>query len=270
MQRLSISAAWEEAKAIFARDGRLLMAVALALVAFPAAVNSLINPRGTGAPVWADIVALGTSLVALAGQLALIRLALGPSITVGGAIGHGIRRTPTYLLSVIVIIAGLAIVAIPLALLLAVLGVPLDVRPIALSPAVLLVGFLYVGLLCFIGVRLILSAPVASAERVGPIAILRRSWTLTAGHWWPLFGFLLIFLVGAVILLLAVGAAVGVVIGLFIGSIQPMSAGALVLALVQSLVSAAVTTLFAVMVTRIYLQLVGRGEAQSSVPSSGI
>ena len=32
----------------------------------------------------------------LAGQLALIRLALGPSITVGGAIAHGVRRMPIY------------------------------------------------------------------------------------------------------------------------------------------------------------------------------
>ncbi len=270
MRRLSISTAWEEARGIFARDGRLLMAVALALVAFPAAVNSLINPKGTAAPMWADIITLATSLVALAGQLALIRLALGPSITVGGAIGHGIRRTPTYLVSVILIVVGLAIIAVPFAFLLTTLGVPLDVKPVAPNLAVFVVGFFYLGLLCFIGVRLILSAPVASAEEIGPIALLRRSWTLTAGHWWRLFGFLLIFLAGAIIVLLAVGTAAGVVIGLFIGRIQPMSAGALVLALVQSLISAAVTTLFAVMVARIYLQIAGPGEGQASVPSSGI
>ena len=35
MRQLSISAAWEETKAIIARDGSLLMAVALALVALP-------------------------------------------------------------------------------------------------------------------------------------------------------------------------------------------------------------------------------------------
>jgi hypothetical protein len=103
-----------------------------------------------------------------------------------------------------------------------------------------------------------MSSPVASLEDVGPIAILRRSWTLTAGHWWPLFGFLLVFVIGAGVLLLAVGAAIGSVVVLLMGPIHPLSASALIIALVQSLVSAAVTTLFAVMLTRIYLQLTDR------------
>ena len=44
------------------------------------------------------------SLIAIAGQLALIRLALSPSITVGGAIGHGIHRLPIYFLAALIII----------------------------------------------------------------------------------------------------------------------------------------------------------------------
>ena len=63
-----------------------------------------------------------------------------------------------------------------------------------------------------------MSAPVASAEAAGPIAIIRRSWTLTSGHWWHLFGFLLLFFIGAIVLLLAVSAAAGVVAGLFFGN----------------------------------------------------
>src|SRR6476661_1870756 len=88
MRGLSISAAWEETREILARDGRLLTTVALALIALPTTVNTLINPGGVNAastPLWMDCVALVAYLIALAGQLALIRLALGPSITVGGA-----------------------------------------------------------------------------------------------------------------------------------------------------------------------------------------
>ena len=44
MRRLSISAAWDESKVIFARDGQLLTAVALALVALPSTINGLLNP----------------------------------------------------------------------------------------------------------------------------------------------------------------------------------------------------------------------------------
>ena len=35
MRRLSISRAWEETKSVIARDGRLLVSVALALVVLP-------------------------------------------------------------------------------------------------------------------------------------------------------------------------------------------------------------------------------------------
>lgn len=274
MPALSISVAWEEAKAILARDGRLLTTVALALVALPTAVNSLINPGGLSTmstPLWVDIVAIVASLIALAGQLALIRLAIGPSITVGAAVAHGMRRMPIYFVAVFLIVIAIVILAIPLVFLLQALGVPLDrAARMSANPAATAVALLYGAFIAFLGVRLILSSPVASAERAGPIGILRRSWQLTAGHWWVLFGFVLIILVCAIILLMAVGAAAGVVIQLLIGSVQPMSAGALILALIQSLVSAAITTLFAVMLARIYVQLSGGGQAQASVPSSGI
>lgn len=259
MRALSISAAWDEAKAILAHDGRLLMTVALALVALPSTVNGLLNPggmNGSSAP-WLSLVAVLASVIALAGQLALIRLALGPSITVGGAIAHGFIRLPIYFVAVLLLVAALFLIAVPLVLLLAALGVPLAAKSMPMNGPAALVGLVFLGIAIFLGVRLILSSSVASAENVGPIAILKRSWQLTAGHFWQLFGFLLIFLVGAIILLVAVASAFGVAIGLLFGSIQPMSVGALILALVQALVSAAFTTLFAVMLARIYLQLAG-------------
>ena len=275
MRRLSISAAWDEAKAIMGHDGQLLMTVALALIALPSAINGLINPNGMRAgstPFWMDCVALVASLIALAGQLALIRLAIGPSVTVGGAIAHGFRRMPSYLVSILIIIVGMIIVLIPIVLLLAALGMPVqrDATKIVASPGSALAMIIFLCILIFVGVRLILSAAVASAERAGPIAILRRSWALTAGNWWPLFGFLVMFIVAAVIVLIAIGAALGAVVGIFAGPIQPLSASALILALIQALVSAAITTVFAVMLARIYLQLSGGGEAQAGVPSSGI
>ena len=70
------------------------------------------------------------------------------------------------------------------------------------------------------------------------------------------------------VVLLAVVSATGALVGLFIGSVQPLSTGALILALVQAVVSAAVSTLFFVMIARIYAQLAGR-DAQVSVRSSG-
>lgn len=272
MRSLSISAAWEETRAILARDGGLLMTVALALVALPSAVSNLVNPNGmssSATPWWVDLVAFLCSVIALAGQLSLVRLAIGPSITVGAAIAHGLRRMPIYFVAVLMLVLALFLLAIPCVILLGALGVPLTAKPIPVTMPVVLVSLLFVALILFFAVRLLMSSPVASAEDVGPVAILRRSWILTAGHWWPLFGFLLIFVIAALILLMAVGSAVGAVVILLMGPVQPMSAGALIVALVQALISAGITTLFAVMLARIYLQLTG-GAAQASVPSSGI
>lgn len=271
MSSLSISAAWDEAKAILARDGRLYMSVALAMIALPTAINALVNPRGMGdrsAPLWADCVGIVASLIALAGQLALIRLALGPSVTVGGAIAHGFRRLPGYFLAILIILFGFLVAAIPLVMVMVASGVPIQDKPPA-SPVLILAAILVAGLVIFIGVRFMLAATVASAERASPIAILKRSWRLTAGNFWPLVGFLIVYLIGAIILMFAVGSVAGALIGLTLGSIQPMSAGALLVALLQALVSAVVSTLFFVMIARIYLQLAGRGDVQAGVPSSG-
>ena len=272
MRHLSISAAWEESRAILSRDGGLLMTVALALIALPSLVSGLLNPAGLGASnaPWLDLVAFVASIIALAGQLALIRLAIGPSITVGAAIVHGLRRVPIYFLAVLILVLAIFLLAIPSVLVLIALGVPLDAKTIPMSMPVVVMTLLLMAITIYFGVRLLMSSPVASAEDVGPIAILARSWRLTAGHWWPLFGFLLIFIVGALVLLIAIGAAVGSVVALLLGKPEPMSAAALVIGLVQALVSAGVTTIFAVMLARIYLQLSGSEGVQPSVPRSGI
>lgn len=273
MAALSISRAWDETKAIVARDGKLLVSVALALVALPAAVTGVLSPKGMGdpaSPLLVDLVLLLASVIALAGQLALIRLALGPSITVGGAIGHGIRRMPVYLLSAIIIILALFLLAIPFAGALVAMGVPIEARDMPVTAPAVLVLLLYFAIVCFVGVRLLMSAPAASAEPIGPLAIIRRSWALTAGHWWRLFGFILLIFIGAVAVLLAASGAAGVLVGLALGPVEPMSASALIVALVQALVNAAVTILFAVMLARIYVQLSGRGDAVTGVPSSGM
>lgn len=273
MQALSISRAWEETRSLLLRDGKLFASVALALISLPTAVAGLINPSGmsdTSTPILVDLIALVASLIALAGQLALIRLALGRGETVGAAIAHGLRRLPIYLVAVLLIVAGLVVLGIPFAGVMLAAGIPLDRSgSVPNSPLVLLLALLYAAAACFFAIRFVLSTAVASAEPVGPIGILRDSWRLTAGHWWRLFGFVVLFFILAIVVLLAAGGAVGVAAGMLFGGIQPMSAGALVLALVQALLNAALTVLFTVMLACIYTQLAGRDEAQVSVPSSG-
>ena len=271
MQGLSISRAWEETRALLWREGKLATSVALAMIALPVTVAGLVNPSGTASmrdPLWIDIVMVICSLIVLSGQLALIRLALPPSTSVGDAIRHGLVRMPVYVAAAVLIAIGLLLAALPLVVILAAVGAPTDEAQLVQSPIFLFVCFVYLLFLCFIAVRMIMGSPAASAEPIGPIAIIRRSWTMTGGHWWRLFGFLILFLVGAGILLIAVSTVAGTIVSLFLGPLEPLSASALVTSLIEAVFQAAVSVIFAMMLARIYAQLSGR-DAQPSVPSSG-
>lgn len=269
MRNLSVSTAWDESKLILARDGRLLTTVALALVAFPTAVGALVNPSGNyglTTPGWLWAVAFFVYLVVLTGQLSMIRLALGPSITVGGAIGHGLRRMPIYVGGLFLVALGVLCLMIVAGLIFSLLGVRVTgATATNMNPIALAVALLFSAIFIYFFVRLVLAAPVVDAEPVGPLAMIRRSWQLTNGHWWRLFGFVAAFFLGSAILMMAIESAAGVVIRLSIGSIEPLSTAALALALVRSLVSAGVTTLFVVMLARLYLQLVDRAEPRETV-----
>jgi hypothetical protein len=197
----------------------------------------------------------------LAGQLALIRLAMGPQLTVAEAILHGARRFPSYFGAVLIWLLPLATVGFALSS--QVLANPDNPQPAAaLGLIVLTVVFAY------LSVRFALNAAVASAEHASPLAILRRSWGLTAGHWWKLFAFVFLFGVAVLALLIAVEAVIGIIAKLALGGMEQGTVGGLLVALVSQLVSAAAYSAFFVMLARIYVQLAGKGAAVG-VPSSG-
>ncbi|HEU5481705.1 MAG TPA: hypothetical protein VFU80_01255 [Sphingomicrobium sp.] len=268
MAGLSISRAWDETKARVAADGKLFTVVAAALIALPALVTGVMNPSSVASEptLTTGLVFLVASIIAIIGQLAIIRLAILPGVSVGEAIGHGARRMPVYFIAAVLILIGMIAASIPFILILVASGISLEDRAaMVASPLTLVLGLLYVALICFVAIRLLMSSPVASEEDIGPIGILRRSWTLTAGHWWRLFGFIILFLIGAIILMTAISWAVGLVAVMLLGPIEAMSASALVVALVEAIVNAAVTVLLAVMLARIYLQLAGKSEAVEEV-----
>ena len=271
MGHLSISKAWDESKAITEKDGRLIGAVALALVGFPALIGGLVAPKGLfdpAVPGWALGIGLVASIIGVAGQLAIVRLAIGPSTTVGDAITHGLKRMPIYVVAAFILFCGLILLAIPLALAVVALGLPMDEAALKASPAFGLLALVYFAVAIFFGVRMLMMSPAASAETIGPVKIIGRSWHLTSGHWWRLFGFLATFMVGAVVAMIVVGTAMGIVVDMALGPVDPLSASAAVMGLAQGIVNAAVTALLAVMLARIYVQLAGPETA--SVPSTGV
>ncbi len=279
MAKLSISQAWDESRAVLAHDGKLIATVALALIVLPAAILGAISPGGLGTAIFAIAESNSMGLLALfllillvilTGQLAITRLALGPSVSVGGAIANAARHLLSYVL--VALIAG-AILFLILIIAAAIVGATvapgMTEEEIAGSPAVIVVVLLLLALYFFLLARFVgLAAAITTAEGLGPIATIRRAWSLTSGHSWRLLGFLVVFMIGTGIALFAVTSVVASIAQLLLGKIESMSASALVAAIVEALASGAVTIVFAVMLARIYTQL-AKGRAQPSVPSSG-
>lgn len=266
MARLSISKAWDEARGTIGRNGSLLTTVALAMFVLPGVVSDLVTPDAPPGQIpplggWTVIAAIAI-LVALVGQLAVIRLAIGSRQTVGEAIGHGARRAPVYFLATLVW-------TLPFLLVGATLFGVVARDPQEASPAALLGLLVLACVMLFFAIRMLMTSPVASAEALGPIGIVRRSWQLTAGSGLRLFVFFLLFIIVLVVAAMAVGAIVGVIAELLLGGTEPMSIGALFVSLVTQTVSAAVSVVLMVMLARIYVQLAGEGAAEASVPTTG-
>lgn len=262
---LSISRAWDETREIFRRDGGLLVSVALALIVLPEVVVGIISPPqatvNADAPAGMQLLRFAVALISLIGQLALIRLALGPSTTVGAAIGHGARRFLPALGAVVLLIVGLGIVAVPLIIILT-LALGVDLQHMSgppSGPVALMFGIIGIAAL-LISVRFTLVSPVASAETVGPVGIIKRSWQLTAGHYWRLLGFIGLLLVATLVLMIAAGAIGGLLARMFSPDIEPMSIGALILSSFAGAAQGAFSILASVMLARVYAQVAGQSE----------
>lgn len=249
------------------RDGRLLTTIGLALFVLPGVIAEVASPAVPEGELpklgpWTLVTAV-MLVIALAGQLAVIRLVSGARLTVGQAIAHGAQRVPAYLAATLLWVAPFVVAAV---LLIRALGPDVE-NP---SPGAALGVLLLMVVMIFVAVRMLLSSSIASNEPVGPLAILRRSWDMTRGQWWRLFGFFLLFLVAAMIAVVAVGAVGGIIAKLVFGATEPSTVGGLVVALLTQTVSAAVSVLLMVMLARIYLQLVGTDAVEAGVPTSGM
>lgn len=274
MAGLSISRAWDETKAIVVRDGKLILAVTLALIVLPQLISGMLDPQPVAASepsTMARLLVIFAILIGIVGQLALIRLALGPPVSVGEAIAHGARRFPATFGALILFGLGFALVLIPLLILLISIGI-IDAPQPGAQPTAGLVAMIFVifAAILAVGPRFMLMMPVASAEQSGPIGLLRRSWAISSGHYWRLLAFLiLIFLVA--IMLLITAQLVGGILAQIAGKVEPMSLSALIVALLVSIAQGVFTGMSSVMLARIYVQLTDGQEsgAAAGVPNSG-
>jgi hypothetical protein len=264
MANLSITAAWEETAAFVTREGRLLFPIAFLLMSLPWAVLQILVPPPTPGKLpepglWMAFLP-AILIVSMIGALAVSFLALRPGASVGEALQAALRRLLPLLGVLLLLAVGTLLLMFPIALIVAVLVIVAGGN--AASPALALLPLLVMGpLIIALSVRLLLIQPAAAVEPIGPIALIRRSWRLTAGHFWQLLGLLLLVTLVGLVLLAAVAAVFGILVALLMGASTPGSLALFVTALVSAVVEAVISAFTVTLIARIYAQLSGAGHA---------
>jgi hypothetical protein len=271
MSSLSIGKAWDETKAALLANRKLIVPVALGLILLPAVIVSMVEPRvppGEQPPAgpWM-LVALAMIIIMIVGQLAIVLQVNGWRGSVGEAIGKAARRAATFIMAALVYLVPMILI---FSILLGVAGLGTSgagqVDWTNMSSVGWLIILLFLLAFTFISVRLLPMLAVVASEAVGPVAALKRSFALSAGHFWRLFGFVVILMIAFLILALTIGAVIGSLVNLTLGEPEPWTLSLLLIALAGGLVQAGFVMVYAGMLARIYNQLAAPHAGVPDVP----
>lgn len=249
---ISIGTAYSETAAFVRHEKRLLAPLVLALLVVPVSVSQLVQPLDPfvgprGLQPWM-IIGLIALVFQLAGQMAVSRLAMGWRGSLGSAISLAMRRLPSAIAAMMIFLLCLFLLLVPVVMILILTS---GTGP---SSTKLINSLTFLALLAA-GPRIMLAPVIAMSERLGPWALVKRSWACSRGHFWRLLSFFILFLVTSIILSLAVSAVVGSIAALALGAPEPLSLSRLLMALAGGLVQGVAGTLYAAMVARILVQI---------------
>ena len=199
----------------------------------------------------------------IVGTVAISYLALRPGTSVGEALQVGLKRfLPVFLASLLIGIVAILLM-VPLAIIV-MGGAIASGNPSAAGGSILLFGLLAIVIALAFWVRLMLMTPVAAAENVGPIAIIRRSWTLTRSHFWRLLGLVLLMVVVAMVVIGAISAIVGIFVFMVAGPPEPGSTSLILMTILSAVLSAIFSAVFITLLARVYAQLSGSAPTERS------
>lgn len=231
----SYSAIWDDTLALLRANGGLLAAIAGVFLFLPALLLAqFLPPPETTDPalILQDLMdyyrrgllwfAL-SGLVGIVGAAAMLRLVLVQGTSVGGAIAFGAALLPFYFL--LSLVSGLMFI-VALVLL--------------IVPALYLAG------------RLCIAGPILVVEGIrNPITVIARSFEITRGRGWALFGLIFLVVIVGIIVTGVATMLTGTVFILIVGQ----EIGRLLSAIVDSALGAIFTTVLLVLYAAIYRAL---------------
>ncbi|MFC4293771.1 glycerophosphoryl diester phosphodiesterase membrane domain-containing protein [Novosphingobium tardum] len=260
MARLDSNAAWKEATGLVGRSRELMFALAGVFFLLPSLALAVLVGEPELAPGadrdqmmaamsefygrawWMMLIAAVFQVVGMLAVLTLMRDRTRP--TVADAIRSGAGGLLPYMIAQLLFGTLLGILATLL------VGLAALASP-ALAVVVMLAVICFA---VFAAIRLILVAPIVAVEGArNPVAAMRRSWALTQGSFWRIFGFFALVLVLFVVIMSVVMIVVGIILGLLTsGETQRILAAA-----VSSGLSAVAVLYFCGMLAAIHRQLAG-------------
>lgn len=264
---LSIDEAYQWAQRFVAREWRLLLPVVFAFMALPGLVFALPPFQEAGARFataiqahdlvgaaailrWMVPIALVVFLIGAFGGLAVTALGLLPAISVGEALGLAARRFPVLIASLVLVLFGEVALTIVLTILLGVARV----TAVGVQSAIWLV---LVGLGIFLGVRLLLLGPMVIRRRIGPVSALRETWLMTQGLFWRIFAAAAVYLVGAMVVMLALSTVVGSLLVMLGNAAGAPELGQVINVIFQQAIQAMLALGFHLLAVAIFRQLDG-------------
>lgn len=245
IMKLSYSAVWKDTVELLQANAAAVVALAGVFIFLPALLMAYLLPYPEPADpkliftLWAEYLNANwhwfiiTSIVGMVGAIAIFLLFLDPKrSTVGGTIATAVTILPFYFLASLVsgFMVGIGFI------LLIVPGLYLLGRLCAVTPVV-----------------------VAEGQR-NPIAAVSRSFELTQGNGWALFGLIILVALTASIIAGVVSTMLGIIFLLVAGQ----DVGTLLTKIVQTLGNAATVTLMYALTAAIYRQLRGIASADEA------
>lgn len=265
MKRLSIEEVFAWTQGFVAREWRLLVPVALAFLALPPLVMDLLvpqavwdalthavqiqNPQTAEGAIRIVFPAILVVLVLAAfGGLAITAMALLPGISVREALVLALRRLLTMLGALLLVAVGQLALAMVLAIILAAAHL---VGPASQS---LLVGIV-MGVSLFVTIRLIALSPMIVTRRISALSAIRESWLLSRGAFWRILGAVLVYTIGALVVMIALDYAVGAIIALAAQAIGAVDLGRALIAVFQRGVAGLLALGLHLLIAAIFRQL---------------
>ncbi|MEP5937017.1 MAG: hypothetical protein ABJ239_01705 [Erythrobacter sp.] len=228
--KFDMGQAWNSATELLGKNKDVILVVAGMFIFLPNLALSLlipgldqpqVNPEDTDAVFeafremyqeywWALLI---STLVQTVGTLSLLTLLTDNSRpTVAEAIKLGGKGLLPYVGTQILLGFGVAIV----------IGLPLGIAVASqIVPLVAIIGLVSVVAVIYILIKTLLITPVIAIERIyNPVAIFKRSWSLTKGNSFRLFAFFALLVIAVSVLFLIVNGILAVVLAAVGGQVQ--------------------------------------------------